>query len=220
MLHLAAALNVLCGLALERSSGAVGSSGLAVLRSDVALVDTGVDTVGLVLLLQELLWVLAEVSSVDVGLDTSSVSWELLADLLVGLQCCVELFHGCIVNEVRGSDGLGDNKALLAVSGLEDSLGTGLEEVLVEKLVVHGKTNSAEEPEDLVSLSLGDVAAGPGQSGGVGHIDRDGVSVTKRNVGLQLESWRPGVAECNDTVKTDLVQVGRLKLPSLRSVSN
>ena len=48
----------------------------------------------------------------------------------------------------------------------------------------------------------------------------DGVTVTKGDTGSKLECRRPGVAEGNHTVETELVQVGGLELSCQRSLNS
>lgn len=74
-----------------------------------------------------------------------------------------------------------------------------------------------EEAEDLVALLGGDVAARVRQRRRERHVDRDRVAVAKGNRRHQLERGRPGVAERDDTVETDLVQVRRLELDASAS---
>ena len=60
-------------------------------------------------------------------------------------------------------------------------------------VIVHGKTNAREEVEKSLVLLVAENTSKVGQSGGVSHIDGDGVTVTKRRVGDQLVKRGPAV---------------------------
>jgi hypothetical protein len=74
---------------------------------------------------------------------------------------------------------------------LKNSLGGLVKDVLSEVVVIHGEADTREEVEKSLVLLIAEDASHVGKSGGVGHIDGDGVTVTKRWVGDQLVKRRP-----------------------------
>jgi hypothetical protein len=143
--------------------------------------------VGLELLLGRLVvHGVASIGSVDESLKTLAVAGVALHELLVLAQSGGELFLADVVDERAGAERVGNGSAKLAITGLEDGLGGLLEDVLVEVVVVHGQTATGEESVDALHLLLGEQAVDVGQGGGVGHVDGDGVSVTKGNGRCEL----------------------------------
>ena len=55
---------------------------------------------------------------------------------------------------------------------------------------------------DTLHLVVGKEALDVGKGGGVCHVDRDGVSVTKGNLGGQLVKRRPAVADASVGVES------------------
>jgi hypothetical protein len=78
--------------------------------------------------------------------------------------------------------------------------------------VVDGESDSGSQTEPLVTLSIVQHPSGMSEGDGVGHVDHNGVSVSERDLGLELTDGRPRVTESNDTIKHELVQVSRLQL--------
>ena len=157
--------------------------------------------------------ILSKVSGIDIGLLAFVAGVSRLDKLLVDLQGLLQFLVGDIVQEGAFAElALWHDESLLAVSGLLDGLGGDDDEVIIEALVVDGKTNRGDEVEVFVSLGVGEHASLMTQGNGVGHVDVDGVTVTKRDLGSQFESRRPRVTEGDDSVETQLVQVGGLEL--------
>ena len=154
------------------------------------------------------LWLSTEVSSIDIGLLALSGTVSLLDKCLVGLEDGLEFGSWDIVQELAFTEfTVGNGESLLAVSSLLDGLGSGSDELLVKEVVVHGETNGGDEGEPLVTLLVVDQTSRVSEGDRVCHVNGDGVTVSERDSGSQFESWGPGVAESNDTVKTELVQV-------------
>lgn len=165
------------------------------------------------LLGQEGLNILSQVSGVDVGILAFVTGVLFLDELLVHLQGLNQFLVGNVVQEGAFAEfALRDDESLLAVSSLLDGLGSDDNEFIVEAFVVDGETDGGDEVEVLVSLSIAEQASLVTQGDGVGHVDVDGVTVTKRDLGGQLESWRPRVTEGDDSVETQLVQVRGFEL--------
>lgn len=105
------------------------------------------------------------------------------------------LDHLVVVNVVEedavayGADG--DGGAEHAVSGLENGSGRALEQRAVELWVVHGETGAREEVQETLVVGVREMAAGVGESGGEGHVDGDGMPVTKGCLGNKLMKRRP-----------------------------
>jgi hypothetical protein len=137
----------------------------------------------------------AGVGGVDKGLETLTVAGVSLHDLLVLAEGSGKLFLANVVDEGAGAEGVGDGSAELAIAGLEDGLGGLVEDLLVELVVVHGQATAGEEGVDTLHLLVGEKALDVGQGGGVGHVNGDGVSVTKGNLGGQLVKRRPAVGD-------------------------
>jgi hypothetical protein len=74
---------------------------------------------------------------------------------------------------------------------LKDGLGGLVEDVLGEVVIIHGQTDTREEVEKSLVLLVAKDTSHVGKSGGVSHVDGDGVAVTKRRVGDQLVKRRP-----------------------------
>ena len=129
------------------------------------------------------------VAGIDVGLETSTLARVVLHQGLVTTKSFVELGIGVVVDEGAGANGVGHGGTMLAVSRLEDGGGAAVEDLLVEELVIHGETGSGEEVQDTAVLFVGDEPAAVGESGGEGHVDGDGVTVTKRRLGDKLVAW-------------------------------
>lgn len=93
-----------------------------------------------------------------------------------------------------------------------DSLSRDADELLVKQLVVHRQANRRHQGEPLVSLGIVDHASRVGERDRVRHVDSDGVAVSQGNGRGELERGRPRVTERNHSVKSELVEVGRLEL--------
>lgn len=133
--------------------------------------------------------ILSEVSGVDIGLLAFVTGVSRLDKLLVNLQGLLEFLVGDIVQEGAFAElALWHDESLLAVSSLLDGLGGNDDEVIIEALVVDGKTDRGDEVEVFVSLSVREHASLVAQGNRVGHVDVDGVTVTKRDLGSQFES--------------------------------
>jgi hypothetical protein len=189
----------LCILGVTGDTVEVVGAEAAVLgtSSDVVVEDAGLELVGdaaLDLLLGGLVvHGVAGVGGVDKGLKTLTVAGVSLHDLLVLAESSGELFLADVVDEGARAEGVRDGSAELAIAGLEDSLGGLVEDLLVELVVVHGKTAAGEKSVDTLHLLVGKETLDVGQGSGVGHVDGDGVSVAKRNLRGQLVERRPAV---------------------------
>jgi len=75
------------------------------------------------------------------------------------------------------------------VTNLQNGLGCLLEDLLIELRVIHGETTAREQVQDSLVLFVADHSPHVGKSGRVGHVNRDGVSVTKRSLGHKLVQW-------------------------------
>jgi hypothetical protein len=85
--------------------------------------------------------------------------------------------------------------------------------------VVHRETSAGEEVQETSVLLGRKKATNVGESGRVGHVNRDGMTVAEGSLRDKLVKRRPGVAVGNDTVKHDLVEVRCLKLEHLVDTS-
>jgi hypothetical protein len=74
---------------------------------------------------------------------------------------------------------------------LQDSLGSLVEDVLSEVVIIHGETDTREEVEKSLVLLVAEDSSHVRKSGRVSHVDGDGVTVTKRRVRDQLVERRP-----------------------------
>jgi hypothetical protein len=177
--------------------------------SDVVVDDAGLELIrdgALDLLLGGLVvHGVAGVGGIDEGLKTLTVAGVSLHDLLVLAEGSGELFLADVIDEGARAKGARDGSAELAITGLEDGLGGLVEDILVELVVVHRQTAAGEESMDTLHLLVGEEALDVGQGGGVGHVNGDGVSVTKGNLGGQLVKRRP-------TVEDESVAVGRVRV--------
>lgn len=93
-----------------------------------------------------------------------------------------------------------------------DGLGGSGNELVVEQFMIHGKTDRGDKGEPLVSLSVVHQPSRVSQSDRVCHVNGDGVTVSERDSRGEFESRRPSVTERDDSVQTQLVQVGRFQL--------
>ena len=194
------------GLCLLRVAGdtveVVGTEAAGLGASnDVVVEDTGLELIrdgALDLLLGGLVvHGVAGVGGVDEGLKTLAVAGISLHDLLVLAESSGELFLANVVDEGARAERVGDGSAKLAIAGLEDGLGGLVEDLLVELVVIHGQTAAGEESVDTLHLLVGEKTLDVGQGGGVGHVNGDGVSVTKGNLGGQLVKRRPAVGDAS-----------------------
>jgi hypothetical protein len=91
----------------------------------------------------------------------------------------------------RQKHSTGDKRTLLAVAGLQDGGRSGLEGLFVEARVVEREADVVRQLVELVALLLGDVPTLPGERRAVRHVDRDGMAVSERDSGRQLNQRRP-----------------------------
>ena len=68
--------------------------------------------------------------------------------------------------------------AELAVSGLEDCCGALVEDLFIKEVMVHGEAGSREEIQDSTMLRVADQFSIVGQRGGIGHVDRYGMTMS------------------------------------------
>lgn len=150
-------------------------------------------TVGVAVRLLNLLAVLGVtgVGGVDVSLETFTVAGVALHDLLVLVESLNHLLLGNVVDEDARSKRRGNGSTELAVTGLQDSCGSGLEKLGIELVVVHGETDGGEETEDTLVVGIGHEATDVGKGSGVGHVDGDGMSVAEGSFGNELVKRRP-----------------------------
>jgi hypothetical protein len=94
--------------------------------------------------------------------------------------CLSHLLRGNVVKEDAGSERRWHSSTKLAVTSLQDSLGTLGEHFLSEVGVVHGQADLGEKTKDTLVVGVTDHTTEVGQGGGVGHVNGNGVSVTKR----------------------------------------
>ena len=210
-------LKTVLGLAVGLSTGGVGLCLLGVAGDTVEVVGTKsarlrasdyvvVEDTGLELIRDGALDLLlgglvvhgvAGVGGVDEGLKTLAIAGVSLHDLLVLAESSGEHFPANVVDEGARAERVGDGSAKLAIAGLEDGLGGLVEDLLVEVVVVHGQTATGEESVETLHLLVGEKTLDVGQGGGVGHVNGDGVSVTKGNLGGQLVKRRPAVGDAS-----------------------
>jgi hypothetical protein len=214
-------LETVLGLAIGLSTGGVGlcllgvaGDTIEVVRTETTLLragnnivveDASLELVGdgaLDLLLGGLVvHGVAGVGGVDEGLETLTVAGVSLHDLLVLAEGSGELFLANVVDERARAERVGDGSTELAVTCLEDSLGGLVEDLLVELVVVHRQTAAREESVDTLHLVVGEETLNVSQGGGVSHINRNGVSVAKGNLGGQLVERRPSVEDASVEVE-------------------
>lgn len=165
--------------------------------------------------LEHLLGVRAEVARVGIRVDTLTAVGDGVPFSDVGFvscECARKLFAGDVIREDALSQRLGEHETLQTVTRLHDSLDGSLEQFFVEHFVVDAQAHGCSQVEPLIPLGGGDVTARVGDGDGVGHVDVDGVAVTERREGRELESGGNTVTTCDHTVKPDLVEVWRLEL--------
>ncbi len=117
-----------------------------------------------------------------------------------------------VVGENALADRLGKDESLETVTGLLDGLVTLKDELVGQQGVINRETDLAGKAEELVTVLVADVATHVSKGDRPGHVDADGVTVTERGEGSKLEGGGDRVAVGNDTVKADLVKVGRLEV--------
>lgn len=210
---------------------ALGEAGLGVIVENGVL-DRAVDAVYAIL---DRLVVdgVASVGSVDKGLETGALARVALQNLLVLAEGGGHLVIADVVQEDAGAERVGHSSAKLAVACLENGGGGLLENVFVKLWVVHAEAGTGEEVKNALVLGIAEEAAHVGEGGTVGHVDGDGMTVAKRDLGNQLVHRGPAlsrvsceslqmqlgylrVAVGDDTVKANFVKVWGLELQHLK----